>query len=268
MLSNKPIDLSEDGLPAVNWADEEAVMSHVPFAAINSKKHLKLPAKRVALAAFVDVKPTTMFSKLMPDDGSLVIKALEHLKITGKKEGDPHRFWNQIYVAGMLTRLFILVCKNEELLAVQHSGMGLRQRPQVHPAVTTLKKLVSNAIAKAASSAVVESSKSSRGLQITVCQCPCSMLFCRDQRFKLALEEKKRKLDCLSAPTDDQNPIGQCDEWLGKPFQNAHVLAVADAGANVEQNAWGIAARMITGDLSSPLGTNLSCRLRSMLGPQ
>jgi hypothetical protein len=62
----------------------------------------------------------------------------------------------------------------------------------------------------------------------------------------LALEKKRRKLDCLSAPTDDQNLIGQCDEWLSNTSQNAHVLAVADDGANVEQNAWGIAARMIT----------------------
>jgi hypothetical protein len=166
MLSNEPICLSEDGLPAVNWADEEMVMSHAAFAALNSKKHLKLPAKRIALAAFADVKPTTMFSKLMPDDGSLVIKALEHLKITGKKEGDRHRFWNQIYVAGMLTRLFLLVCKNEKLLAVQRSGMGLRQRPQVHPAVTTLKKLVRDAIAKPASSALVESSNTQAGARI------------------------------------------------------------------------------------------------------
>ncbi len=58
-MSNEPstslIDLSKGGLPAVVWADHEAVTSYATFAALDSRKHVKLDeAKRTALAYFLD----------------------------------------------------------------------------------------------------------------------------------------------------------------------------------------------------------------------
>jgi hypothetical protein len=89
------------------------------------------------------------------------------VKLSGKTEGMRNRNWTQSHAAEMSTRFCILVGDKDKLLVDQQRSSGDRTRPQVHAAVTALKKIANNAIAKAESAAAVESSKqTTRGLGV------------------------------------------------------------------------------------------------------
>jgi len=78
-----------------------------------------------------------------------------------------------------------------------------------------------------------------------VCQCSCAVVFHCDQRFKLALDERKKKLQAATSTTPaDQNPLTEVNTWFNGTFQNAQLLAVADDGTDIANNAWGIAANI------------------------
>jgi hypothetical protein len=162
------IDLLGTGLPAVVWSDDDAVAAHPAFHALNSKKHIQLPAKRDALVAFLTVDPSKIFQKSMLDAGSLVIKAFEHLKMSGKRDGMRNRNWSQLYCAEMLTRLYILLLDNDTLEADLQKRSSGRTRPVIHAAVATLKKMVKKAISESEVRAGVDSKKNKggRGLRV------------------------------------------------------------------------------------------------------
>lgn len=86
-----------------------------------------------------------------------------------------------------------------------------------------------------------------------MCQCACLAVHCRDQRFKLALEEKKSKLGGLVA---DPDPIAVCDGWFRDTFQNVQMAAASNGREDhngIDHNAWGISAGAVAADLSSPV---------------
>jgi hypothetical protein len=76
----------------------------------------------------------------------------------------------------MLTRFHILVGDSDKRLVDQQRSSGGRTRPQVHAAVTALKKIANDAIAKVESAAAVESSKrTTRGAQVPQHRVECRM---------------------------------------------------------------------------------------------
>ena len=60
----------------------------------------------------------------------------------------------------------------------------------------------------------------------------------------------------------EQNPITEVNTWLtAGTFRNSQILAAANNnGTDVDDNSWGIAANVITGDRSSALASNPGAR--------